>query len=170
MTEPQPPVPDGPSAPTAHLDPFCRQALPPRELWPAMDYSTLPELAYPGRLNCAAELLDANLAAGREGRTALRFPDGAWTYGELLATTNCIACVLVEDLGLVPGSRVLLRGPNHPMMVACWLAVLKAGGVVVCTMPLLRARELTYIAGKARIAFALTDARVAADCEAALAP
>jgi 2-aminobenzoate-CoA ligase len=135
-----------------------------------MDYSALPELAYPPRLNCAAELLDANLAAGREGRTALRFPDGAWTYGELAATTHRIARVLVEDLGLVPGGRVLLRGPNHPMMVAAWLAVLKAGGVVVSTMPLLRARELTYIAGKAKIALALTDARVAADCEAALAP
>lgn len=165
---PTPPTP--PSAPSAHTDPFCRQALPPRELWPAMDYSTLAELAYPPRLNCAAELLDANLAAGGEGRTALRFPGGAWTYGELAATTNRIARVLVEDLGIVPGSRVLLRGPNHPMMVASWLAVLKAGAIVVCTMPLLRVRELVYLGDKARIGLALTDARVADDCEAAMAP
>ncbi len=73
----------------------------------------------------------------------------------------------MEDLGIVPGNRVLLRGPNNPMMAACWFAVLKAGGVVVCTMPLLRVRELTYIADKAKIRLALTDARIAADCEQA---
>ena len=154
--------------PSGHADLFCREALPPRELWPELDFTTLPELAYPPRLNCAVELLDANLEAGREGRTAVRSPDTVWTYGELAATTNRIARVLVEDLGMVPGHRVLLRGPNNPMMVACWLAVLKAGGVVVTTMPLLRVRELAYIADKAKITLALTDARVAADCEAAM--
>src|SRR6185295_10582565 len=89
-------------------------------------------------------------------------------YAQLLETANRIARVLVEDLGVVPGNRVLLRGPNNPMMAACWFAVLKAGGVVVCTMPLLRVRELTYIADKAKIRLALTDARVAGDCEAAM--
>ncbi len=77
--------------------------------------------------------------------------------------------MLVDDLGVVPGNRVLLRGPNNPMMAACWFAMLKAGGVVVCTMPLLRVRELTYIADKRRIRLALTDSRVEADCEQAMA-
>ncbi len=157
-----------PCGESGHADPFCRDALPPRELWPEMDYTALPALAYPPRLNCAAELLAPNLAARGESRSALMAPGGGWTYGELAETAHRIAHALVEDLGLLPGGRVLLRGPNHPMMVACWLAVLEAGGVVVCTMPLLRARELTYIADKARISLALTDARVAADCEAAL--
>ncbi|HSG40210.1 MAG TPA: AMP-binding protein, partial [Thermoanaerobaculia bacterium] len=86
---------------------------------------------------------------------------------QLLETANRIAHVLVDDLGVVPGERVLLRGPNNPMMAACWFAVLKAGGVVVCTMPLLRVRELTFIADKAKIRLALCDARIAADCEQA---
>jgi 2-aminobenzoate-CoA ligase len=170
MSEPEPrrPAPASP-CPTGHTDLFCREALPPRELWPELDLTSLPELAYPPRLNCAVELLDANLEAGREGRTAVRSPDTVWTYGELAATSNRIARALIEDLGMVPGHRVLLRGPNNPMMVACWLAVLKAGGVVVTTMPLLRVRELAYIADKAKVTLALTDARVAADCEAAMA-
>ncbi|MEA2603689.1 MAG: 2-aminobenzoate-CoA ligase [Acidobacteriota bacterium] len=154
--------------PTAHLDTFCRDSLPPLELWPRMSYSGVPELAYPPRLNCVAELLDSQIAAGEGERTAILFPGGSWSYRELYANVNRIAHVLVEDLGLVTGNRVLLRGPNSPMLAACWLAVAKAGGVVVCTMPMLRVRELTYIADKARIRLALTDARIAADCEQAM--
>jgi len=96
------------------------------------------------------------------------FRDGRWTYTQLLETTNRIAHVLVDDLGLVPGNRVLLRGFNGPMMAACWFAILKAGGVVVCTMPLLRTRELTFVADKARISLGLSDGRIAADCEQAM--
>ena len=150
-------------------DTFCRDALPPRELWPVMRYDALPELAaYPERLNCAAELLDRAVERGWGGRTALLAPGMQWSYGELLETANRIAHVLVDDLGLRPGNRVLLRGPNNPMLVACWFAVLKAGGVVVCTMPLLRTRELVFTVEKAKIGLALTDTRVAADCEAAM--
>jgi 2-aminobenzoate-CoA ligase len=90
-----------------------------------------------------------------------------WSYRELLERANRIAHVLVEDLGLVPGNRVLLRAPNNPMLAACWFGVLKAGGVVVCTMPLLRERELRYVADKAEIRLALTDARIADECELA---
>ncbi|MBA2627599.1 MAG: AMP-binding protein [Gemmatimonadales bacterium] len=152
------------------MDTFCRDALPPAELWPEMRYDTLPELArFPDRLNCAAELLDGAVARGWGDRTALVCPAGRWTYHELLETANRIANVLVDDLGLVPGNRVLLRGPNNPMLVACWFAVVKAGGVVVCTMPLLRVRELTFTADKAEIGLALTDARFADDCESAMA-
>jgi 2-aminobenzoate-CoA ligase len=157
-----------PSAPTAHVDTFCREALPPPELTPEMRYDTLPELAYPDRINAAVDLLDRRVAAGDGDRIVFHSPDGTWTYAQLLETANRIAHVLVEDLGIVPGNRVLLRGPNHPMMAACWFAVLKAGGVAVTTMSLLRVRELTYIADKAKIQLALTDARVAAECEQAM--
>jgi 2-aminobenzoate-CoA ligase len=158
----------GDGEPSAHRDPFCGAALPPRALWPRMGYAALPELAYPPRLNCAAELLDRRVAAGDGDRTAILFPGGSWTYRRLLATANRIAHVLVADLGVEPGNRVLLRGANTPMLAACWLATVKAGAVAVSTMPLLRVRELTYIADKARIRLALTDARVAADCEQAM--
>jgi len=157
------------SEPSGHLDTFCRDSLPPQELWPDLLFSGLPELAYPSRLNCAAELLDARIASGDGSRTALLFPGGRWCYGELFAVVNRIAHVLIEDLGVVPGNRVLLRSPNTPLLAACWLAVVKAGGVVVCTMSMLRRRELAYIIDKARIRLALTDARLAEECEQAMA-
>jgi 2-aminobenzoate-CoA ligase len=157
--------PAGPLAHTAHIDTFAGDHLPPRALWPILDYSGIPELAYPAQLNCAFELLHRHVAAGHGDRIALRFPDGTWTYEELLFQANRMARVLVEDLGVVPGNRVLLRGPNHPMMAAAWFAVLEAGGVCVTTMPLLRSRELAAICDKARISLALTDARFADDLE-----
>jgi 2-aminobenzoate-CoA ligase len=159
---------NAPLEPTGHVDTFCRDSLPPRELWPRFLYDGVPELAYPRRLNCAAELLDSRIAQGDGERTSILFPGGRWSYGELHAAVNRIARVLVEDLGVVPGNRVLLRSPNTPLLAACWLAVAKAGGVVVCTMPMLRRRELVYIADKARIRLALTDARLAEECEQAM--
>ncbi len=161
-------MPRLPGGATAHVDTFCRELLPPPELLPDMDYSGIPELAYPDRINCAAELLDARIAAGDGDRIAFHFPGGQWTYRELTETANRIAHVLVEDLGLVPGNRVLLRGFNNPMMAACWYAILKAGGIVVCTMPLLRSRELAYIAEKADIRLALTDVRIREACDQAM--
>ena len=149
---------------TAHVDQFARRMLPPRELWPELSVGEMP---YPERLNCAAELLDAMVVQGQGERIALRFPGGTWTYRQLLEQANRIAHVLTRDLGLVPGNRVLLRGPNGPMMAACWFAVLKAGGIVVCTMPLLRARELAYLIEKAQISLALCDARVLQELEQA---
>ncbi len=153
---------------SGHVDTFCRDSLPPRELWPEMRYDRIPELAYSPRLNCATELLDRTVETGHGDRTVFVSRDGRWTYAQLLETANQIAHVLVDDLGLVPGNRVLLRGFNNPMMAACWFAILKAGGVVVCTMPLLRVRELAFVADKARISLALTDARIASDCEQAM--
>ena len=155
--------------PTGHVDTFCAEHLPPRELWPVRDWSGVPELDYPLRLNCAAELLDVAVERGDGERIALRSPTEQWTYAELLARANRIAHVLVDDLGMVAGNRVLLRGPNTPMLAACWFGVLKAGGVVVCTMPLLRERELRYVADKAEVSLALTDARFAEECEQGLA-
>jgi len=160
--------PNAPLGVSAHTDPFCRDQLPPADLWPQLDFGVLPELAYPSQLNCATELLDRMVEAGDPDRTAFLFPGGRWTYGDLLEMSNRIAHALVEDLGVAPGNRVLLRGPNSPMMVACWFAIVKVGAVVVCTMPLLRVRELTYIADKAEISLALCDARFATECETAM--
>jgi 2-aminobenzoate-CoA ligase len=153
---------------TGHVDSFTRDALPPESLWPEMRYNRIPDLAYPRRLNCAAELLDRVVQQGQGSRIAFRWPEGSWTYEQLLHQANQLANVLVDDLAVRPGNRVLLRGYNGPWMVALWFAILKAGGVVVCTMPLLRTRELTYIADKARIRLALTDHRIAADCDTAM--
>jgi 2-aminobenzoate-CoA ligase len=152
--------------PSGHVDTFARDHLPPPALWPTLDLSGA-DLRYPPRLNCAAELLDRRVAMGEGERTALVTPDGRVSYGELLDAANRIANVLVHDLALVPGNRVLLRGPNNWMLAACWLAVLKAGGVCVTTMPLLRARELRYTMDRARVRFTICDARVSAECDAA---
>jgi 2-aminobenzoate-CoA ligase len=152
---------------SAHVDTFARDNLPPKDQWPEFLFE-VPELRYPQRMNCATELVDRHVAAGRGGRIALQDPDAACSYLQLAAQANRIAHVLVSDMGLVPGNRVLLRGPNNPIMAACWLAVMKAGGVCVATMPLLRARELTEIVNKARITHALCDKRLDAELLAAL--
>jgi 2-aminobenzoate-CoA ligase len=152
---------------TAHVDTFARDNLPPREQWPEFSFD-LPELRYPERINCAGVLLDDMVQAGHGGRIAIRAPDGECTYAQLLAQANRIANVLVRDMGVKPGNRVLLRGPNNPMMAACWFAVFKAGGICVGTMPLLRAKELTEIIVKARITHALCDKRLEAELKLAL--
>ncbi|EKT78392.1 AMP-dependent acetyl-coenzyme A synthetase and ligase [Rhodococcus opacus M213] len=149
-------------SPSAHLDSFCRDNLPPEKLWPNFDF-TLPELRYPDRLNCASPLLDDQVAALGGGRPALLSPSESWTYGELLRRANQIAQILTEDFGLVPGNRVLLRGPNNPWMVACWFGVVKAGGVAVTTMPQLRSGELSKIIDLTTPSLALCDHRFAAD-------
>ncbi len=150
-------------APSAHVDTFARDHLPPADQWPVLEFTT-PDLQYPERLNAGAELIDVAVERFGPDRPALRTPDGeSWTYGELQRRANQVAQVLVDDLGLVPGNRVLLRGPNAPWTVACWLAVLKAGGVVATVFAALRAGELTPIVEKARPALALVDHRVADD-------
>ena len=146
---------------TAHRDTFARDNLPPRTQWPEFVFD-LPRLQYPERMNCASELLDHALERGWGGRRAIVAPGGQpWTYADLAAHASRIAHVLVDDLRLVPGNRVLLRGPNSPWMAACWFAVMKAGGIAVATMPLLRAKELTDIVVKAQVSHALCDARLA---------
>jgi 2-aminobenzoate-CoA ligase len=151
---------------SAHLDTFALDNLPPRSQWPEFLLER-PEFRYPLRMNCATELLDKMVSRGFGHRAVIRAPEGGCTYTELYAQANRIANVLVRDMGLRPGNRVLLRGPNNPMMAACWFAVMKAGGVCVATMPLLRAKELTEIVRKAEIGFALCDKRLAAELEAA---
>ena len=156
-------------AATAHLDTFARDRLPPPEAQPEFVFD-LPELQFGERLNCATELLDAHVAAGRGERPCVSAPGGpAWSYADLQQAADRIAHVLVDELGLVPGNRVLLRAANKPMLVACWFAVMKAGGIAVGTMPLLRAKELGQIVAKAEITHALCDHALRGELEGARA-
>jgi 2-aminobenzoate-CoA ligase len=154
---------------SAHKDTFARDNLPPLEQWPELLLDGNHDVAYPARLNCAVELVDAHVNEGRGDRVALRWREGdakkTMTYKELMVLTNQIAQVLTDDMKLVPGNRVLLRGPNNPMMAASWLAVVKAGLVVVPTMPLLRASELKPIVEKAEITAVLCDKRLGDEVE-----
>ena len=152
---------------SGHVDTFCRDHLPPPEQWPDLLFD-LPGLDYPERLNAATALLDDVIATHGADRPCLRAPGSAtWSYADLLAAANRVAHVLVEDLGVVPGNRVLLRGPNNPWLAACFLGVLKAGAVAVATMPLLRARELATIHDIASVTVALCDHRFLADLDSA---
>jgi 2-aminobenzoate-CoA ligase len=155
-------------ASTAHVDTFARDNLPARDEWPEFVFSR-PELQYPERLNCATHVLDRWIEEGRGGEPCLISDAETLSYADLQDRVNRICNVLVGQLGFVPGNRVLLRSANNPMMVALYLAVLKAGGVVVATMPLLRAREIAYPIAKARIAFAFCDHRLAEEMERARA-
>jgi len=154
---------------SAHVDTFARDHLPPLEAQPEFIFE-LPELQFPPQLNCATELLDRHVAEGRGERICLRAPGAPdWSYAELQRQANRIAGVLTHELALVPGNRVLLRAANTPMLVACWFGVIKAGGIAVTTMPLLRAKELGQIIDKARITHALCDARLRDELDAAAA-
>ncbi len=143
---------------SAHVDTFARDRLPPPEQQPDYLFDA-PELQFPERLNCADELLDRWIRTGHGARVCVRGNGVRWTYADLHEQASRIARVLVDEFHLVPGNRVLLRGPNCPMLAACWMAVMKAGGIAVTTMPLLRARELETIVAKAEISHALCDAR-----------
>jgi 2-aminobenzoate-CoA ligase len=149
---------------TAHIDTFARDNLPPADQWPDLDLAAAG-LRYPVELNCATELLDNKVRAGLGPKPVFYTPRETWTYGNLQERANRIAHVLVEDLGLKTGNRVLIRAANNPMFVACWFAIAKAGGIVVATMPLLRAKELSVIVDKAEIDFALCDERLADEME-----
>jgi len=151
-----------PGGPTAHIDTFAADNLPPKEQWPEFDFDSLPILqSYPDRMNAGVELLDHMCDTGHGDSPVLHYEDTTWIYAELRDIADRIAKVLVEDHGLVPGNRVLLRAANNPMLVACWCAVLKAGGICVTTMQLLRARELVYIVEKAEIRHVLCDQSLA---------
>ncbi|GAA5011203.1 AMP-binding protein [Streptomyces siamensis] len=140
---------------SAHVDTFPRDHLPPPGQWPELRFD-LPELRYPARLNCATELL----GHGRPERSVFRTASGEpWTYGQLRTRVDRIAHVLTAELGVVPGNRVLLRGPTTPWLAACWLAVLKAGAVAVTVLAQQRQHELSTICAIARVTHALCDVR-----------
>ena len=158
--------------PSSHTDTFTRDRLPPQALWPVF-LADRPELNYPDTLNAATELVDRHVRAGWGPRVALHGVtqiephrgEFSWTYTELQDKVNRIAQVLREDMGLVPGNRILLRGGNSPMMAACLLATIKAGLVAVPTMPLLRAGELATIIDTAQVSAALCDSLLAAELQ-----
>src|ERR1700749_2509274 len=146
--------------PSGHVDDFSRRNLPPPEQWPhlALDRA---EFQYPEYLNAAVELTDRMVEKGFGDHIALIGNGRQRTYKELADWSNRLAHALVENYGVKPGNRVLIRSGNNPALVAAWLAATKAGAVVVNTMPLLRAGELSKIIDKAEIALALTDSRIA---------
>ncbi len=143
--------------PTAHVDTFARDHLPPADQWPDL---LLDGFDYPEHLNAAVELTDRLVEQGFGDNTALIGNGRRRTYKELADWTNRLAHVLTEDHGVLPGNRVLIRSANNPAMVACWLAATKAGAVVVNTMPMLRSGELGQIVDKAEITLALCDTRL----------
>ena len=146
--------------PSAHVDTFTRDNLPPFDQWPDLLLDR-PEFHYPDRLNAAVELTDRMVERGFGDRIALIGNGRRRTYKELADWSNRVAHALVENYGIKPGNRVLIRSGNNPALVACWLAATKAGAVVINTMPLLRAGELTKIVDKAQVSLALTDTRIA---------
>lgn len=142
-------------------DNFAQINLPNLELQPEYTFLDLPQFQLPELLNCVEKLLDSHIKEGRGNAVCIRTFEETWRYRDLYEKANQIAHVLVEDLGLQSGNRVLLRSANNPMMVACWFAVLKAGGIVVATMPLLRAKEITTIIDCAEISHAFCDSDLA---------
>lgn len=143
--------------PSSHLDRFVLDHLPPAEQQPEIIFD-LPELGYPGRMNAGVELLRRAIAASGPDARALIDIDHEFSWGRVDAISDRMAQVLVSEMGLVPGNRVLLHGPNSSWTVLAWFAILKAGGVVVATMPMLRSAELATVISKARISHALVYA------------
>jgi len=151
---------------SAQTDRFVHERLPPPEQWPSLRYDR-PELQFPAQLNLVEALLDQAPAKGLGDRPLLRSSRITFTYAQTLERVNRIAQLLTEDLGLVPGNRVLLRGGNSIGMALAWLAVVKAGLIAVATMPLLRARELGDIIDKAQPVVAICDATLLGELEQA---
>ena len=152
--------------PSAHVDTFARDHLPPLADQPEFLFER-PELQFPAQLNCARELLDRQVMEGAADRPCLLARGTRWTYRDLQQRVDRIAHVLVHEMGVVPGNRVLLRGANHPTMVACWYAVMKVGAIAVTTMPMLRAKELATMIAIGQVTHALCDAALVDDLRAA---
>ena len=151
---------------TSHIDTFVIDNLPSEAYQPEFCFEN-SELQFPEQLNCAYELLDKKIEQGFGDNIAFYTLNEKWTYRDVLAKANQIAQVLKDDLGVIPGNRVLLRSPNNPMMVACWFAVLKVGGVVISTMTLLRSKELIPVIEKGKISLSLCDKRLSDEMEKA---
>ena len=151
---------------SAHVDTFTRDHLPPIEQQPVYLFD-LPELQFPPQLNCAVELLDKAIERGWGDRPCIAGPGVRWTYADLQRQADAVAHVLVEEMGVQPGQRVLLRAPNNPMLAACWFGVMKTGAVAVATMPLLRAKELRQVVAKAQVTHALCDRQLAEELQLA---
>jgi 2-aminobenzoate-CoA ligase len=153
---------------TKKYDSYARDHLPVDALLPEFDLSD-PIYDYPTRFNCVTEFLDKWIERGHGARRCIVTPERTWSYRDLYESVNQLANLLVDEMGLVPGNRVLLRAPNNAMMVVSYLAVIKAGAIAIGTMPLLRASELQTIIDKAEITHALCDARLADEFDTARA-
>jgi 2-aminobenzoate-CoA ligase len=153
--------------PSQHRDSFARENLPPEDQWPVFEFS-LPQLRIPDPFNCGAWLLDRALDEQASQKAAIFQGDTVWSYADLAAHTNRLCHVLTDELGVVPGNRILLRGANSPIMFALWLAVMKVGAIAVSTMPMLRSRELQPIVKKAQIALAICSDDLTGDLEVLL--
>ena len=151
-------------------DNFAHNSLPSLELQPDYTFLDLPQFNRPDMLNCVERLLDYHIHNSHGNAVCIQTFEERWTYNDLYEKANQIAHVLVEDLGLKSGNRVLIRSANNPMMVACWYAILKAGGIVVATMPLLRSKELTTIIDCAEISHVLCDSSLAEEMELVQSP
>jgi 2-aminobenzoate-CoA ligase len=151
---------------TGHVDSFAEDRLPAREEMPEFNHH-FATAGYPVWLNAATHLLDRQVDASSDRRCVVGGDGRVWNYAEMRGAANRIARVLVEDLRVVPGNRVLLRAPNSPMLAACWFAVLKAGAIAVTTMPLYRAGELRFMMEKAQVKHALCDARLRGELDRA---
>ena len=155
---------------TYYQDSFAEDRLPHINLQPQYSFTDLPQFQFPEVLNCVDYLLDRHIREGRGDSICLRSFDGVWTYQDLYNKANQIAQLLQHDLEFIPGNRVLIRSANNPLMVACWFGVLKAGGIVVATMPLLRAKELQTIVECAQISHVLCHADLAAEMQLVHSP
>jgi 2-aminobenzoate-CoA ligase len=153
--------------PSLHRDGFARENLPPEDQWPVFEFS-LPQLHIPDPFNCGDWLLDQALSEVAPQKPVIFQGDIVWSYAELAAQTNRLCHVLTDDLGVVPGNRILLRGGNSPLMFAAWLATMKVGAIAVSTMPMLRTLELRQIVEKANIALAICSQDLTGDLEAIL--
>jgi 2-aminobenzoate-CoA ligase len=151
---------------TSHVDTFARDNLPPRDQWPELLFD-IAEVQYPDRINCAVELLDKHVANGWGDRPVIYNTSGTMTYTQMSEKVNQAAHVLTEDMGLVPGNRVLLRGANSAMMAILWYAVVKAGMIVVATMAMLREKELVDVIEKGHVNAAISDKALDVDLLAA---
>ncbi|WP_376772896.1 AMP-binding protein [Streptomyces himalayensis] len=155
---------------SAHVDTFARDHLPPAHEWPDLTFD-LPELRYPDRLNCGTELLDRAVERFGAERPVFRTASGeVWSYGQLQGHVDRIAQVLSGELGVVPGNRVLLRGPTTPWLAACWLAVMKAGAIAVTVLAQQRSHELATMCRIAQVGHALCDIRAVDDLAKAEIP
>jgi len=151
---------------TSHVDTFARDNLPPRDQWPELIFD-IPEVQYPDRINCAVELLDKHVANGLGDHPVIHNTNGTINYAQMLEQVNRVAHVLTEDMGLVPGNRVLLRGANSATMAILWYAVVKAGMIVVATMAMLREKELVDVIEKGQVNAAISDKALDAELIAA---
>ena len=153
-----------------YADNFAHESLPSQDIQPNYIFLDLPQFQRPEMLNCVERLLDNHIKEGRGNAVCIRTFETTWSYQDLYEKANQIAHFLIDDLKLQSGNRVLIRSANNPIMVACWFAVLKAGGIVVATMPLLRSKELTIIIDCAEISHALCDNELSEEMELVQSP